>query len=189
MSLLEYLQLQPVEPDDQNSPLDEYSRDETFSLNECPEDEAKLEEFWNRVYKENTHEDYQMLKNLSDEKFDALITRAMDELPQKYIKGLDNVAIVMADQPTTTQKHKMKIDDNKLLLGLYEGVPLTKRGAGYTFVLPDKITLFKNQLLACSHDESGLFENIKRTLWHEMAHYYGLDHRDIDKLENRSKIK
>lgn len=117
---------------------------------------------------------------VSDEMFDTLITRAMDELPQDYIRRLDNVAIVQADEPTREQKIKMEIDDNHLLLGLYEGIPLTQRGAGYTFVLPDKITLFKQPLLAISRSEDEFFENTKRTLWHEMAHFYGLSHADMD---------
>lgn len=120
---------------------------------------------------------------LSDAKFDELITRAMNELPQKYIKGLDNVAIVMVDEPTPEQQHKMLIGNQQLLLGLYEGIPLTQRGANYCFVLPDKITLFKNPILAVTSSESELFERIKRTLWHEIAHYYGLGHDRINQLQ------
>jgi predicted Zn-dependent protease with MMP-like domain len=126
------------------------------------------------------------MQTISDEQFDQIITRAMDELPQQYIRGLDNVAIVYADDPTPEQKEKMHLDNNHLLLGLYEGIPMTKRGAGYTFVLPDKITLFKNQILAVSHDYSSLFEQTKRTLWHEIAHFYGLSHVDMDRLQQRS---
>lgn len=122
---------------------------------------------------------------LSDEQFDALITRAMDELPQEYIKGLENVAIVMADEPTEEQKVKMKLRENTILLGLYEGIPLTQRGAGYTFVLPDKITLFKHSILRVVRSEEQLFEQVKRTLWHEIAHYYGLSHAHMDKLQNK----
>ena len=125
--------------------------------------------------------------NLSDEEFDRLITRAMDELPQKYIKGLDNVAIVYADDPDEYQQAKAHLNEHSLLLGLYEGIPLTKRGASYNFVLPDKITLFKNPILRVSHTVEQLFEQIKRTLWHEIAHYYGLDHDRIHELEHRIK--
>lgn len=125
------------------------------------------------------------MRDVTDEEFDALITRAMDELPQEYITGLDNVAIVQADEPDDEQREKMKLDDNHLLLGLYEGIPLPARGAGYMFVLPDKITLFKNSLLAVSHDEESFFEQIKRTLWHEMAHFYGLSHANMDRLQNK----
>ncbi len=127
------------------------------------------------------------MRDLSDEAFDQMITRAMDELPQEYIRGLDNVAIVMADDPTEEQKEKMKLRDGVILLGLYEGIPLTQRGAGYTFVLPDKITLFKHSILRVAQTEAELFEQIKRTLWHEMAHYYGLSHARMDELQTRTK--
>lgn len=121
--------------------------------------------------------------DLTDAEFNRLISCAMDELPQKYIKGLDNVAIVYADDPDEHQRAKSHLDEHSLLLGLYEGIPLTKRGAGYNFVLPDKITLFKNPILAVVQTETQLFEQIKRTLWHEIAHYYGLDHNRIDYLQ------
>ena len=118
------------------------------------------------------------MMTLTDKELDALITRAMDELPQSYIKGLDNVAIVMADDPTDEQRIKMKLE-GRLLLGLYEGIPLIKRGNGFSGMLPDKITLFKNQILRVVHDDASLLEQIKRTLWHEIAHYYGLNHDHI----------
>lgn len=123
------------------------------------------------------------MHQLSDQQFDELITRAMDELPQEYIRGLDNVAIVMADDPTDEQLQKMKIRENSVLLGLYEGIPLTQRGNGYTFVLPDKITLFKHSIQKVCRTESELFEQIKRTLWHEIAHFYGLSHKRMDQIQ------
>lgn len=123
------------------------------------------------------------MKELSDERFDALISRAMDELPQEYIHGLQNVAIVMADEPNEHQLSKSRPRQGQLVLGLYEGVPLTKRTGNESGILPDKITLFKHALLMVTNDEQSLFEQIKRTLWHEIAHYYGLDHDRIDALE------
>ena len=122
--------------------------------------------------------------NLSDQEFDRLISTAMDDLPQKYIKGLDNVAVVYADDPDEHQRQKSELKPGSLLLGLYEGIPLTKRGAGYTFVLPDKITLFKNPILAVTNTPEQLYEQIKRTLWHEIAHYYGLNHDDIRRVQS-----
>lgn len=122
--------------------------------------------------------------DITDQEFDRLVTRAMDELPQEYITQLENVAIVYADEPTDEQIRRMKIDNNHLLLGLYEGIPRTQRGAGYNLVLPDKITLFKNPILAVINSKEELFEQIKRTLWHEIAHHYGLDHDRIDQLES-----
>jgi len=120
---------------------------------------------------------------LTDQQFDHLISKAMDELPQQYIRGLDNVAIVYADWPDEHQAGKAGLREGAILLGLYEGIPLTQRGGNYTFVLPDKITLFKHSILMVVHNEAELFEQIKRTLWHEIAHYYGLNHDRIHELE------
>jgi len=121
---------------------------------------------------------------LNDTEFDRLISQAMDELPQEYIKGLQNVAIVYADEPDEHQAAKAQLRHGSILLGLYEGIPLTQRGNGYTFVLPDKITLFKYPILMTVRTPAELFEQIKRTLWHEIAHYYGLNHDHIHGLEN-----
>jgi predicted Zn-dependent protease with MMP-like domain len=122
-------------------------------------------------------------QTISDEAFDQLVTKAMNELPQEYIEGLENVAIVYADWPDEHQAQKSELKPGNLLLGLYEGIPLTQRGNGYTFVLPDKITLFKTPIQMVSHSDDELFEQVKRTLWHEIAHYYGLNHHRIDELE------
>lgn len=124
---------------------------------------------------------------ISDEEFERLINQAMNELPQAYIKGLDNVAIVYADEPSPEQVQKMRLDNNHLLLGLYEGIPKTQRGSGYNLVLPDKITLFKKPILAVVHTPDQLFQQIKRTLWHEIAHHYGLNHSDIADRQNPKK--
>ena len=127
------------------------------------------------------------MMQLTDQEFDMLISRAMDELPQEYIKGLDNVVIVQADDPTPEQLEKMKVEPHHVLLGLYEGIPLTQRGSGFSGMLPDKITLFKNPILAVVSSDDELHEQIKRTLWHEIAHYYGLNHSHIDKLQSHSE--
>ena len=120
--------------------------------------------------------------DLTDDRFNELISRAMDELPQEYITNMQNVAIVHQDSPTPDQIEKMKIDKYSVLLGLFEGIPLTMQGSGFSGMLPSKITLFKDSIAGVSNSEPQLFEQIKRTIWHEIAHYYGLNHSHIDGL-------
>ncbi|HET8689857.1 MAG TPA: metallopeptidase family protein [Candidatus Saccharimonadales bacterium] len=122
---------------------------------------------------------------IDDDKFEAMISRALDELPEEYVRNLDNVAITYAEEPTAEQRIKMKLRADQSLFGLYEGIPLTKRGAGYTFVLPDKITIFKNPMTRLAQNESRLYSQVKHTLWHEIAHFYGLDHDRIHEIERR----
>ncbi len=123
--------------------------------------------------------------HISDGEFEQLINESMDELPEKYITGLKNVAVTYEDEPSNAQREKLKLNCHESLFGLYEGIPLTKRGAGYNLVLPDKITIFKNPILATSADVMQLKQQVKHTLWHEIAHYYGLDHDRIHQLEQK----
>ncbi len=103
-------------------------------------------------------------------------------MPGEHVKNIKNVAILYEDEPTPEQRQKLKLRGNQTLLGLYEGTPLSKR-QGMDRLLPDKITLFKLPLSSQADTEAGLKEEIKHTLWHEIAHYYGLDHGRIRELE------
>src|SRR5690606_29503089 len=105
------------------------------------------------------------------------------ELPEEYTSRLNNVLITYEDQPSAEQRVKLQLRGNESLFGLYEGIPLTKRGGGYNMVLPDKITIFKLPMLYASHDEESLKAQVKHTLWHEIAHYFGLDHDRIHEIE------
>lgn len=123
-----------------------------------------------------------MTFEVSEQKWHELVDRAFDSLPATHRDAVKNVAIVLEDDPTDEQRERLKLRGDQTLLGLYTGVPLTQRH-GRTDLPPDVITLFKNPLLAESWDEPHLYENIHHTLWHEIAHYFGLDHKQIHELE------
>jgi predicted Zn-dependent protease with MMP-like domain len=123
--------------------------------------------------------------DISDGQFADLVSEALDELPAKYTDNMDNVAIVYEDDPTPHQREELKLHCDDTLFGLYQGIPLTKRDMGYNLVMPDKITIFKNPLLSVSPDMAALKKQIKHTLWHEIAHHFGLDHDRIHALERR----
>ncbi len=119
---------------------------------------------------------------VTDEEFQELIDRALTELPGEHVKNIKNVAILYEEVPTPEQRQQLQLRHNQTLLGLYEGVPLTQR-QGMARFLPDKITLFKGPLQLQANTLNELKEQIKHTLWHEIAHYYGLDHGRIHELE------
>ncbi|HEU5004885.1 MAG TPA: metallopeptidase family protein [Candidatus Saccharimonadales bacterium] len=123
-----------------------------------------------------------IVMQISDEKFQDLIAEAAEAIAPKYKARMGNVAILYEDEPTSEQREKLALRNDQTLLGLYEGVPLPARG-GATKILPDKITLFKKPLLNESANLSELNENIRHTLWHEVAHYFGLNHERIHELE------
>src|SRR5579884_851073 len=119
---------------------------------------------------------------ISYNEFEALVNEALDELPKEHVDHLKNVAILYEDEPTAEQRRALALRNDMTLLGLYEGVPLSQR-QGMTRSLPDKITLFIGPLSRKSNSLAELKEEIKHTLWHEIAHYYGLDHKRIRELE------
>lgn len=121
---------------------------------------------------------------VSDTTFEDLIGTALEELPKEYVKKLlKDVAVTWQDDPTLAQREELQLRGNQTLFGLYEGLPLPQRYNGYTKLTPDKITIFKNPISQASYDMPSLKENIKHTVWHEMAHYFGLDHKRIHELE------
>jgi predicted Zn-dependent protease with MMP-like domain len=119
---------------------------------------------------------------ISDEEFQRLINEALDSLPQDRMDHVKNVAFLFEDEPTPEQRVKLALRHDQTLLGLYEGVPLSRR-QGLDSQLPDKITLFKLPLCASAETLSDLKEQIRHTMWHELAHYFGLDHDQIHALE------
>ncbi len=116
--------------------------------------------------------------DVSDDQFQVLINQALTELPGEHVQNIKNVAILYEEDPTLEQRQTAKLQPNQTLLGLYEGTPLSQR-QGMTRLLPDKITLFKGPLSRLSNSLPQLEEQIRHTLWHEIAHYYGLDHDQI----------
>lgn len=123
---------------------------------------------------------------VSDEQFDAIISKAMDDLiatHKTHMQAIKNLAIVYADEPTERQREELALMPNETLFGLYEGVPLARRQGVTNYYPPDKITIFKNPVLMYVHSIPQLEEEVRHTLWHEVAHYFGLDHDQIHELE------
>jgi predicted Zn-dependent protease with MMP-like domain len=100
------------------------------------------------------------------DRFQELAAEAIDGLPEWVHEAMDNVEVVIEDLPPPDQRN---------LLGLYHGVPLTERGAGYFGVLPDTITLYRSTIMAVAgHDEARVREQVARTVAHEVAHHFGI---------------
>jgi predicted Zn-dependent protease with MMP-like domain len=118
---------------------------------------------------------------LSHDEFEHLTQQIFDSLPEQFQRNLENVRIVIEDEPSRETMAKMRIRSVRALLGLYEGVPLSKRGTGYGMypVEPDKITLFKKNLEAGARSTDELHARIRDTLIHEIAHYYGMSEQEV----------
>ena len=127
-----------------------------------------------------------MLK-LSRKEFERIVKEGIMAIPEKFLRKLDNVAIVIEDEPTPKQRKKLNIHSNWTLLGLYEGVPQTKRGMSYGAALPDKITIFQKPIEEEARDKEDLKKIIKNTVWHEIAHHFGMNEVRVRQAEIRRR--
>lgn len=114
--------------------------------------------------------------------FEALVGAALDELPDEILAMLDNVEVVVAAEPTAAQRAASGLFPGQLLLGLYEGIPLTARTTAYGLVLPDKISIFQNALESLYRDEATLRHQVGVTVIHELAHHFGISDERLREL-------
>jgi len=124
---------------------------------------------------------------MDNEKFEKLVEQGIDAIDERFLRKLDNVDIVIEDEPSEEQKKKVKLGQNYKLFGLYEGVPQTRRGY-YSGVLPDKITIFKNSIEEVAANEEQIKEIVKNTVWHEIAHHFGMDEQRVRAVEKRKRM-
>lgn len=122
---------------------------------------------------------------MTDKEFEELVNEGFNAVSKLHMDNLDNLAIVIEDEPSAEQRQKLKLRCDQTLFGLYEGVPLPQKVSSAVISMPDKITIFKLPLLANSADRADLKNKVRNTVWHEIAHYYGLDHTKIHKLEGK----
>ncbi len=122
---------------------------------------------------------------MEGENFEKLINEGINSIPKEFLDKLENVALVIEDEPTYAQRIKLRLRMGITLFGLYEGVPLLNRGRGYSGVLPDKIIIFKNPIIRHARDEEDLKEIVKHTVWHEIAHHFGMNEQDVRRAEAR----
>jgi predicted Zn-dependent protease with MMP-like domain len=113
--------------------------------------------------------------------FEVLVDRALASIPQPFAAALDEVAIVIADEPSDDQIRENEIESDETLYGLYEGVPRTEWGADWAPV-PNRITLFRLPLEADFADPDELADEVWATVIHELAHHLGIDDRRLEEL-------
>ena len=101
--------------------------------------------------------------------FEHAVQDALDSLPADLRSRMSNVEVLVEDEPAAGQP----------LLGLYQGVPLTRRGTGYSGALPDKITVYRRPLLAACNTQRELRDEIRLTVLHEIGHYFGIEDADL----------
>lgn len=113
------------------------------------------------------------MQPLSADAFDELVAHALDGIPPALADLLDNVVVLVEDEPPASEGE---------LLGLYEGVPLTERDTQYSGVLPDRITIFRGPVLRLCSTPEQVVDEIRITVVHEIAHYFGIEEERLHEL-------
>ena len=121
---------------------------------------------------------------MEQEAFSQLVADALDSLPKEFLDRMDNIDVVVEEWPTREDLEQVGLDPRgrASLLGLYHGVPLTRRGAFYT-ALPDRVTIYKGPIeRLCGDDPVEIRKQVQHTVIHEIAHYYGISDERLDEL-------
>jgi len=122
-------------------------------------------------------------------KFETLVYRAIDALPEEFKNKLENVDVLVEDWPSPRQINHFRLRSKAQLLGLYEGVPQTQRGSGYNLVPPDKITIFQRPIeMECRSDRE-IEDEIGRVVKHEIAHHFGIGDAKLYEIERQKRNK
>lgn len=123
---------------------------------------------------------------MNREQFEALVAQVLDSLPEEFASRMENVVVVVEGWPTVDHLKAGNVKPGMTLFGLYQGVPLTKRGH-YHAVLPDKISIFAGPILASSGwDPKAIKTQIRSTVLHEIGHFFGMSEEEIRKAQAKN---
>jgi predicted Zn-dependent protease with MMP-like domain len=117
--------------------------------------------------------------------FEALVERALAKIPRRFRRRMKNVAMVVEREPSPQQLARARVRPGSTLLGLYEGRPLTVRSVFDGFVMPDRITIFQGPHERMAVSREHLEKLVEDTVWHEVAHYFGMDELRVRTAERR----
>jgi predicted Zn-dependent protease with MMP-like domain len=126
---------------------------------------------------------------MSPEEFDRLVAAAYARIPARFRRRLKNVALLAAPEPSERQLARGRAPRGGALLGLYEGRPLTSRSVFDAFAMPDRIIIFQGPHERLARDAADLARMVQDTVWHEVAHYFGMDERQVRAAERRRGIR
>ena len=121
------------------------------------------------------------------ERFELLVEDAWETIPDEFRDRFANLAIFVENEPSREQLESARAAPGHTLLGLYQGVPLSRRGHGYTMAMPDRVTLFQGPIERASPSAREIPQVIYDTLWHELAHHLGMDEKEVRAAELRRR--
>ena len=117
------------------------------------------------------------------ERFEELVRRAMETLPPEIAERVDNVDVEVQDWPAPHQLASARVPRGSTLLGLYQGIPLTKRTGAYNMVPPDRIIIFQGPLQRTARSDEELVDRVRDVVVHEVAHHFGISDERLREIE------
>lgn len=119
------------------------------------------------------------------ERFTRLVEEALREIPRRFRNAMQNVAVVVEDEPSADLLEEMEMDPSEALFGLYQGTPLTERSSTYGNTLPDRISIYQIPIEEACADDEEIRECIAETVIHEFGHYFGMSEEEIEEIEEQ----
>ncbi|MCG2796002.1 MAG: metallopeptidase family protein [Actinomycetia bacterium] len=124
-----------------------------------------------------------LVAHLRPEEFEEAVAEAVDNVPPEFARAIQNVDVVVRERPSPADLEQVGVPSGGTILGLYHGVPLTERGAGYQLILPDKISIYREPIeMICERTGIPVPEMVRRVVLHEVAHYFGISDAKLRKL-------
>jgi len=121
--------------------------------------------------------------------FEDLVQDAYAKIPARFRRRLENVAVLVEAEPSPAQLAEAGVPPGGTLLGLYQGRPLTQRSVFESFAMPDRITIFQGPHERLARGEADLRRMVEATVWHEVAHYFGMDEQQVRAAERRRSLR
>jgi predicted Zn-dependent protease with MMP-like domain len=113
------------------------------------------------------------------EEFEALVEHALEGLPAEFAELLENVAVMVEDEPDPEDLQALGMEPDEELFGLYQGVPLADRDSFYQAVMPDRVFIYRGPILRYCRDRRQVIREIRDTVVHELGHHFGMEEEDM----------
>lgn len=126
---------------------------------------------------------------MRQDEFDAMVAEAFTRIPARFRRRMKNVALMVEAEPTQGQLARGRVPRGGTLLGLYEGRPLTQRSVFESFAMPDRIVIFQGPHERLARSAAHLAQLVADTVWHEVAHYFGMNEAQVRAAERKRRAR
>ncbi len=122
---------------------------------------------------------------MTRERFTKLVEEALQDIPSRFREAMQNVAVVVEDEPSVELLDELEMEPDDDLFGLYQGTPLTERDSAYGNALPDRISIYQLPIEDACEDDEDIRQCVAETVIHEFGHYFGLSEEEIQEIEDQ----